>query len=217
VKGLDDNETLSAVIDEHRVPVPVNTAYCPTCGDPSKYLVDALRYTYIEPHPDPPFTVRRVLETDETVAVCKSTPLGSGIGAPVATGIGVAVMGAGEGEGEGEATICLTDVAVILPELSVPVPTTSTFSPTNGAGPVTTGDGSGDFDRVAVDGDQALRGGSGAGRRGKRTASAAAAASCQREDKKKSERDVKTRRKCRKHSVEPFNQKGGSTQSLSAR
>lgn len=45
---LDDNVIAVAFCDEHLVPVPTNSPYCPTCAElPPHMLVDELVYTYM--------------------------------------------------------------------------------------------------------------------------------------------------------------------------
>jgi len=45
--GELESQTVVAVIDEQRFPVPVNSPYWPALGEPLKYVVDEFRYTYI--------------------------------------------------------------------------------------------------------------------------------------------------------------------------
>jgi hypothetical protein len=80
--------------------------------------------------------VSRVGEMLAMLPVCCKTLVGAGIAAPSGAGVGVGVdngdtVGVGEVDGDGEALAVIweTLVAVMLPVLSVPVPTTSTYSP----------------------------------------------------------------------------------------
>jgi hypothetical protein len=90
--GDEESETVLAVTEEQRVPVPVKTPYWPTAGVPSKYTVDALSGMYMEPQPLPALIVNFVLLTPTICPACISTPDGTGIGEG---------MGVGDGDGDG--------------------------------------------------------------------------------------------------------------------